>query len=441
MQQQPRPSLPLWFLIANWLLILAAFALGAYLGDRRLHRLPEPQRSTLAIVFDEVLKSHIEPPDEHELLERAISGMVDGLDAYSRYIPPREVPRYEETTSGTYQGIGAKIVTHGEQVVVHFPFPGGPAAKAGLLPGDRVLAVDGNALDDADTRAHVVELVRGEQGTPVRLRIRRGDEEREIEVRRGSVLRPCVKWGRYVDPARGLGYLHLTGFHPTAAREVTAEIEDLERRGELRGLVFDLRFNGGGSLDQCLAIANLFLREGVIATQLHRNAPNEVYRADPAQCRWPDLPLVLLVNEGSASASEVLSGALQDHGRATVVGRRTHGKGYVNTVYSWADRGFKLKLTTGSYRTPNGRNIERNQSTVGTPADREHGGILPDVDVPIEPAAMAAVRAALRAIEPPAEYLAGYSEVAERFGFAVERGPEPDDDEQLRAAIEALAGD
>ncbi|HEB53253.1 MAG TPA: PDZ domain-containing protein, partial [bacterium] len=222
MQQQPRPSLPLWFLIANWLLILAAFALGAYLGDRRLHRLPEPQRSTLAIVFDEVLKSHIEPPDEHELLERAISGMVDGLDAYSRYIPPREVPRYEETTSGTYQGIGAKIVTHGEQVVVHFPFPGGPAAKAGLLPGDRVLAVDGNALDDADTRAHVVELVRGEQGTPVRLRIRRGDEEREIEVRRGSVLRPCVKWGRYVDPARGLGYLHLTGFHPTAAREVTA---------------------------------------------------------------------------------------------------------------------------------------------------------------------------------------------------------------------------
>ena len=152
----------MWFLVANWALIVAAFVLGTLLAGRRSDEfeLPEPQRSALEIVYHEVLQSHIEPPDEHELLERAIQGMVDGLDRYSRYIPPREVPRYQENSTGQYQGIGASIQRHDDALVVHFPFPGGPADTAGLLPGDVLIAIDGNSLADQENSSFI-EMLRG----------------------------------------------------------------------------------------------------------------------------------------------------------------------------------------------------------------------------------------------------------------------------------------
>ena len=159
----------------------------------------------------------------------------------------------------------------------------------------------------------------------------------------------------------------------------------------------------------------------------------------PAECRWPDLPLVLIVNENSASASEVLSGALQDHRRALIVGMRTHGKGYVNTVYSWKNHDFKLKLTTGSYRTPNGRNIERNQTTKITSADKDEGGIRPDVKVDATREEQQMMIKVLRSsIEPPQQFGEEYAAVAKRYNFEVERPPIPAQDPQFAAAIEAL---
>lgn len=437
MQQQPR--LPLWFLVVNWVLILFAFVLGTYLGSQRSIDLPDEQSSALEIVYAEVLRSHIEPPEGPELLERAIAGMVSGLDEYSRYIPPVDVPTYEERSSGNYEGIGAKIVTHDDAVVVHYPFPGGPAAEAGLRPGDLVIAVDGTSLDDPETRANVVQLVRGPANSSVKLRVLRDGAERVIEVPRGSVQRPCVKWTHMVDPDMGLGYLHLTDFHPTSATQVFDAITSLEKAGDLRGLILDLRYDGGGSLDQCLTIARAFIPSGIIATQMRRAGEDEVYSAQPDDCRWPELPLVVLVNEGSASASEVLSGALQDHDRAVIVGMRTHGKGYVNTVYSWKNHDFKLKLTTGSYRTPSGRNIERNHSTHTTPADEEKGGIIPDVKADATPEQRRIIITTLRsAIEPPRQFRDAYQAVADKYGFEVERPPQPAIDTQLAAAIEAL---
>lgn len=437
MQQQPR--LPLWFLVVNWALILFAFLLGTYLGSQRRTQLPEPQRTALELVYNEVLDSYIEPQDERELIERAITGMVDGLDKYSRYIPPVEVPEYIERTDGNYEGIGAKILTHGDTVVVHYPFPDGPAANAGLLPGDELLAIDDTLLDSEETRGNVLKLLRGPANSSVKVRLQRGDEEQTITIPRGSVQLSCVKWTHLIDPEQGLGYLHLTGFHSTSAQQIFDAIESLEQQGELRGLIIDLRNDGGGSLDQCIDIARAFIPEGIITTQKKREPePDEVYRAKPKECRWPELPLVMLVNEGSASASEVLSGALQDHKRAVVVGKRTHGKGYVNTVFSWQDYDFKLKLTTGSYRTPNGRNIERNHSTAATPADKEKGGIAPDIDVPLTSEEFLAVASALRAIEPPKQYLAGYEAVAKKHDLEVERPPTTETDKQLKAALKAL---
>ena len=403
MQQQPR--LPLWFLVVNWALIIAAFATGTYLGGRRTAQLPEPQGTALEIVFQKVMDSHIEPPDEHELLERAIAGMVDQLDEYSRYIPPANVARYDETSSGQYSGIGAVITELGGEVVVHFPFEGSPAEAAGLLPGDVLLAVDGEQLDTPAERRDVAKLVRGEPSTEVKLSIRRGDEPLELLVRRGDVQRPCVKWTHFADQEAGLGYVYLADFHPTAAQQLFDAIDALTEQRQLRGLVLDLRYDGGGSLEQCLEIARGFLDQGVIATQQRRAGDDEVYEAEPGAARWPELPLVVLVNAQSASASEVLSGALQDHERAAVVGVRTHGKGYVNTVYSWKDQGFKLKLTTGSYRTPSGRNIERNHSTGANPADDEKGGIFPDVPVEVDEETDARLYRALHEIEVPAAYL------------------------------------
>jgi carboxyl-terminal processing protease len=437
MQQQPR--LPLWFLVVNWALILSAFIIGTYLGRHNHATLPEPQQSAFELVFGEVLKSHIEPPNEHELMERAIAGMVDSLDKYSHYYPPADVPRYDESSSGHYEGIGAKIVTHEDQIVVHYPFPKGPAAAAGLLPGDILRAVDGTSLADPEVRAKAVELVRGPADSIVTLLVDRNGNAIEIKIRRGSMERPCVKWAHYLDPEQGLGYLHLTGFFPTASSEITHAIQSLEQDGNLRGLILDLRFNGGGSLDECLSIARRFLPTGIIATQKRRNAEDVVYDTIAAECLWPNLPLVLLINENSASASEVLAGALQDHQRANIVGIRSYGKGYVNTVYSWGEYKFKLKLSTGSYRTPNGRNIERNLTTKVTEANKDEGGIAPDVEAKLTAQQQQVCYQLLQeAIEPPPQFRAGYAKVAERYGFAVEQPPQATADPQLAAAIAAL---
>ena len=436
MQQQQR--LPLWFLIANPALVIAAFAMGTYVGSAQRVQLPEPQRSALELVYREVLASHIEPPDERELVERAIEGMVSDLDEYSRYIPPQRVASYDEASSGQYSGIGAVITELDDEVVVHFPFVGSPAEAAGLAPGDVVLAVDQERVDTPEERREIAALVRGAAGTPVELTVRRGEEIVQVEVLRGDVQRPCVKWTHFVDPSRGIGYVYLADFHPTASQQLFDAIRELEREGPLNGLIVDLRFDGGGSLEQCLTIARSFLRDGVIATQHRRDGPDEVYEARPESALWPELPLVLLVNEGSASASEVFSGAMQDRERAAVVGARTHGKGYVNTVYAWPDYGFKLKLTTGSYRTPDGRNIERNHATGATPADAEKGGIAPDLSVPISEEASTRLYELLHQIEVPEKYRERFIALAAQHGLTVAAPPRPGADAQLQAAVDAL---
>lgn len=443
MEQQPR--LPLWFLVANWALIAGAFFLGVRLGERTepparlVATLPQAQLEALAIVHREILQSHVDPQEATALLENAIKGMVGSLDPYSRYVPPTDVPAYEEDNTGHYEGIGADFGTHGQDVVLHFPFPDGPAARAGLQPGDVLLAVNDTSLTDAEARAKVVELVRGPSGSELRLRLRRGDQAPfDVVLQRGDVQRPCVKWSHRVPGHDSLGYLYLSDFHPGAAAQLAAAIDALQQLGPLRGLVLDLRWNGGGSLDECVAIARTFVPSGLIVSQTRRGTEVvERHEAKPELCRFAELPLVVLVNERSASASEVLAGALQDHGRAAIVGQRTHGKAYVNTVYTWKDQPFRLKLTTGKYRTPNGRDIERHHHAQ-VPTDADAGGITPDVVVAMSAEQKNVTLAGLRATEPPAVYRDAFVAVAQRLGLKVPTAPDATADPQLAGAVRSL---
>lgn len=433
MEQQPR--LPLWFLPANMALIAAAFFLGLLIGGRRLASIPEPQRSALDLVHATVLRSHVDTHDAGALIDDAIAGMVRGLDPYSLYVPPSKVQRYEEATTGHYEGIGAEFHVYGDAVVLWFPLPGGPAEAAGLQPGDRLIAVDGKALDTEQLRLEVNGMVRGAAGTEVRLRLQRGDGEREVTVRRGDVQRACVKWAQLLDAEAGLGYVHLTDFHPGSSKQLLAAIASLQQQQPLRGLVLDLRFDSGGSFDECIRIARAFIAKGTIVTQQRRDDA-ERHEARAEECTLPDLPLVVLVNQFSASASEVLAGALQDHGRAAIVGVRTHGKACVNTVYTWENLDFRLKLTTGRYRTPNGRDIERN---FGAPGDgKATGGIPPDIEVEVNQAQREALRQTLGNSEVPARWREPLAAAATQYQFTVPTPPTPADDAQLAAALTAL---
>lgn len=445
MEQQPR--LPLWFLAANLTLVVVAFWLGVALGKRRYVELPQPQAAALELVYDEIVKNHVEAQDGQVLLDRAITAMAGKLDEYSEYVPPREVAKYDERSTGRYEGVGMRQVLHGEEMVVYYPFPGGPAERAGVRPGDRLLAVDDQelALLPKETReARTVELVRGAADTDVRLRLQRDDDEVTLTIRRGPVQQPSVKWAHFADPEQGLGYLYVADFHRGVAAEVFAAIANLRTQGPLRGLVIDLRFDGGGSLDECVELARAFQPTGTIVSLRRRNQVVETHAAEAAKCLYRDLPLVVLVNGQSASASEVFAGCLQDHHRAALVGARTYGKGVVNTVYSWPQ--FRLKLTTAHYFTPNGRNIEGHSLAPGKhPANGAApttpppvGGIEPDVAVATTDEQLRALARTLGTFEPPATQLPAFSAVAEKLGIPVPRPPQAQDDEQLRQGLATL---
>lgn len=434
MQQQPR--LPLWFLLVNWALIVGAFVLGLLVGGRGSSFLTEPQRTALELVQREILKSHVSPPTANELLENALVGMVEKLDPYSRYVPPGELARYLEQNTGHYQGIGCEWGLTEDAVVLLYPLPNAPAELAGVQPGDVLLAVDGTELTTPALRQRASDLLRGPANSEVRMRVRRGETTRELVARRAEVARPCVRWTQWLDRERGLGYLHLSDFHPTSEQQVLDAIATLEREQPLRGLVIDLRFDGGGDLNQCIEIARAFVPSGIIVQQkLRGDVVSETHMAAPAKCRYGALPLVVLLNEHSASASEVLAGALQDHQRAAIVGARSYGKGFVNTVYTWEGRDFRLKLTTGRYATPNGRNIDGHFGKRDGPPT---GGIAPDVEVAVDAPTMARLKHMLALSQVPPRHRDAAMAAARKHGLPEPEGPTVAKDPQLAQALTTL---
>ena len=309
-----------------------------------------------ARVLSYVENNYVDPVDEERLVYGAIRGMLADLDAHTLFLPPDEYREMQADTSGEFGGLGIEIAARDEALVVVAPIDDTPAARAGLRTGDVILAID-----DQETRgmgvASAVRKLRGPPGTRVTLKVLREGfaGPRDLVLLRDRVRVASVESRLSPD---GIGLVRIKSFQERTDAHLARALEELRRQrgGPLAGLVLDLRNNPGGLLDQAVRVADRFLLEGVIVTTRGRGpTQRELERAHPADTEDP-YPMVVLVNGGSASASEIVAGALQDHRRAVLLGTRTFGKGSVQTVIDLED-GSGLKLTVARYLTPAGRSI------------------------------------------------------------------------------------
>jgi carboxyl-terminal processing protease len=296
---------------------------------------------------------------DNAIYDGALPGIARSLDPHSNFLDPKEYGLWKEDQNGHYTGVGMEISPRDNQTVVHAPFPGSPAYRAGIRPGDVIVAVDGKSTERLSSN-EVVDMLKGDRGTTVQITVSRDGVAQPItfSVVRQDILRPSVEPAFWLQP--GIAYLKILSFGDYTDREMN---DSLRRLGEdrIQGLVLDLRGNPGGLLNQAVDVADHFLRKGqVVVSQRGRNSPEKVYVADHGN-RGREYPIVILVNRGSASAAEIVSGALQDHDRAWVLGETTFGKGLVQTVFPLPDR-TALALTTAHFYTPSGRLIQRDYS-------------------------------------------------------------------------------
>jgi carboxyl-terminal processing protease len=328
---------------------------------------------------EQILEEDFVNPDAvtDEVLERgSIDGIIAALgDPHTIYISPEDFASGIDIISGSFQGIGANVdqdPTTGEITIVA-PFRGSPAEEAGILPGDVILAVDGESTEGWSV-ADAVERIRGEEGTTVTLTVRHSDRTtEELPITRGTIVIPTVFSHDVMDEngevVPDLTYIEIQQFTDQTVADLSNELERVVAEG-YKGLVLDLRRNPGGGLDATVAVADMFLDGGTVLTQVDREGDETVYEASEGG-EAVDIPVAILVSEGSASGSEVLAGALRDHGRATLIGTQTFGKGSVNHIRELSNGGA-LYVTIARWLTPNGTLIE------GV-------GLTPDVPVELDP--------------------------------------------------------
>lgn len=312
------------------------------------------QARLFAEVLERVKRDYVEPVDDAELLENAIRGMVRDLDAHSQYLDAREYRDIRASTTGSYTGIGVEVDEVEGALQVITPLAGSPAARSGIKAGDQIIAVDGVAIDTNHMRDTIGRL-RGHSGTRVTVTVLHDNVAIDHEMRR-QTIRVASVHKESLGPA--LGYVRVSQFSENTARELGRAIDALqaEEGGMLEALVLDLRNNPGGVLDAAVDVTDLFLDDGVIVTADGRTRESRFSRSARRGDILDGAELVVLVNSGSASASEIVAGALQDHGRALVVGTPTFGKGLVQTVMPLS-KGRAIKLTTSRYFTPSGDSI------------------------------------------------------------------------------------
>jgi carboxyl-terminal processing protease len=315
--------------------------------------LPFDQMSRVLVLVEH---NYVEPAQREKLLDGAMRGMVEELDPHSSYMNAEEFLQFQSDTEGRFGGIGVEVDLRDDLVTVIAPIEGSPAERAGIRPGDRILKVDGQALRGSRVDK-IVNLLRGEAGTPVKLTIGREGVDDPIEM---SITREVVRVSS-VEAKRLDGdvlYVRLKQFQETTHEELLRDIAKVrsEKPGALRGLLLDMRYNPGGLVDQSELVADEIMNSGVIYSTRHRGEVLETVKAMPGGA-LVDLPVVTLVNEYTASAAELVAGALQDSGRSTVVGAPTFGKGSVQTIFELPG-GAGLRLTTMRYYTPGGRAIQ-----------------------------------------------------------------------------------
>src|SRR3974390_360147 len=314
-------------------------------------------------VYEVVQQNYAEPvnPDK-AIYNGAIPGMLRVLDPHSNFFDPKSYSALREEQRGKYYGVGMQVGPRNNKVIVIAPFTGAPAYRAGIRPGDIIIAVDGKATDNMST-PDVADLLKGPKGTTVKITILREGTEKPIDfnVVRDEVARYSVYVHFMIKP--GIGYIHVNAFQETTEHEVAQALDQLQQQGELKGLILDLRQNPGGLLSEGVGVADKFLKKGQVIVSHHgRSSPEKVYRAAHGN-GGKDYPLVVLVNRGTASAAEIVAGAIQDHDRGLIVGETTFGKGLVQTVYPLSEN-TGLALTTAKYYTPSGRLIQREYTGV-----------------------------------------------------------------------------
>jgi len=344
------------FFLLGFLTIL--ILLGPY-GDSRVSAIDRNTYKNLKIfteVIDMVEKNYVEPVEGEKLMQGAINGVMKSLDPHSSFMTAEMYKELEVETRGSFGGIGIEITILKDVLTVVSPIEDTPAYKAGIKAGDQIIRIEGQSTKDI-LITEAVKKLRGPKDTPVTITIfREGmDKPKDVVITRSVIQIKSVRFRIYNEH---IGYLRIAAFQERTGEDVKKAVRDLEAKARpLRGIVIDLRNNPGGLLNQSVEVSDVFLKKGVIVSTRGRSkgmASKAIARNDNDE---PTCPIVVLVNEGSASAAEIVAGALQDNGRAVILGTQTFGKGSVQTVIP-LENGAAVKLTTARYYTPNGRSIQ-----------------------------------------------------------------------------------
>jgi carboxyl-terminal processing protease len=370
--------------------VAAAFAAGVVVGPLVAAWAQEGGRAEtyrllnlFGDVYERVRAEYVEPINDREAIENAINGMLNGLDPHSSYLNQRSYRDMQVQTRGEFGGLGIEVTQEGGYIKVISPIDDTPAFRAGVKPGDLITHLNGNSVQGLSLQ-EAVEQMRGERGTTIRLTIRREGAERPTELSlTRDVIRPQVV--RFRLEGNDVGYIRITAFNEQTDVGLRRAVQSLRQQAgaNLKGFVLDLRNNPGGLLDQAVQVADDLLEQGeIVSTRARRNEDAQRWNAKSGDIAQ-GLPIVVLINGGSASASEIVAGALQDHRRAIVLGVKSFGKGSVQTVMPISGQGA-IRLTTARYYTPSGRSIQatgiepdievrasREEATAGIPRERE----------------------------------------------------------------------
>jgi carboxyl-terminal processing protease len=383
------------------------------------------QLSLLGDVLEKIRTDYVEKPDEAKLIESAINGMLAGLDPHSSYMDAKSFREMREQTAGKFGGLGIEVTMEEGLVKVVAPIDETPAARAGILANDLITYIDDEQVQGL-TLSQAVEKMRGPVNTTVRLRIQRKERKEPLEVK---LSRETIR----IRPVRSrvegdLGYLRVTQFNEQTYEGLRTAIDKISTeigQDKLKGFVIDLRNNPGGLLDQAIMVSDAFLERGEIVSTRGRNADEtQRFNAKPGDLS-KGKPLVVLINGGSASASEIVAGALQDHKRATVLGTRSFGKGSVQTIIPLGGNGA-VRLTTARYYTPSGRSIQAKGIDPNTEVLQEVPDELKGKD---ETKGEAGLRGHLK-----------NGDKEEKGGSSAYIPPDPAKDKQLNAAFDFLRG-
>ena len=377
-------------------------------------------------IFERVRGQYVTPPDEKALVESAINGMLTSLDPHSSYLNPDAAKDMRVQTKGEFGGLGFEVTMENDLVKVITPIDDTPAARAGVLAGDYISEIDGEEVRGL-TLTEAVDKMRGLVNTPIKLTILREGADKPIEV---TIVRDIIKVKAVKFRVENdVGYMKITSFTEKTYDDLQKAIEQIKTQvpaDKLKGYVLDLRLNPGGLLDQAVSVSDTFLDRGEIVSTRGREA-RDISRFDARPGDMIDgKPLIVLVNGGSASASEIVAGALQDHRRATVLGSQSFGKGSVQTIIPLAENGA-LRLTTALYYTPAGKSIQGK-------------GITPDIKVDQPLPEELQGRDVSRGESDLKGHIKGAEESDQGSGSAAYVPPDPKDDVQLAYALDLLRG-